>query len=81
MDYVCCTYNGFVKLLLNKFKNMRNKHKKIEVLRKSKLSSNESIILKAIQESNISKKGYAFINDELNRCSKLKQCIKNIKSS
>ena len=37
--------------------------------------------MKAIQESNINEKGYAFIEDELNRYSKLKECIrKQIKS-
>ena len=44
---------------------MRSTHKKIEVLPKSTLSSIASIILKPIQESNIGKKDYAFINDEL----------------
>ena len=45
---------GFGNLILNTFKDMRRKYKLIEVLPPSKLSNIESIVLKPIEDSNIS---------------------------
>ena len=59
---------------------MKRKYKKIAVLAKSQINNIESIISKAIEESNIPEK-HVFINDKLNRY-KLKEGIrKKIKSS
>ena len=46
------------------------KKKRTEMTVKSKLNSDKSKILRAIQESHISEKDYAFINQEVGRCSK-----------
>ena len=45
---------GFGNLILNTFKDMRRKYKIIEALPPSKLSNIESIVLKPIEDSNIS---------------------------
>lgn len=45
---------GFGNLILNTFKDMRRKYKIIEALPLSKLSNIESIVLKPIEDSNIS---------------------------
>ena len=50
---------------------MKNKHKTIEVLTKSKLSSFESLIRVKSYE-----KDFLFINYELYRHCKLKECIR-----
>ena len=57
------------------FKNIRRKHKKIEILAKSKLSSSESIILKTMQDSNSPEKDYVFVSDDVNMYCKLKEGI------
>ena len=46
---------------MNTFKNMKRKHKKIEVVVQNKSSSIESIILEAIQEPKNIEKGCSFI--------------------
>ena len=56
---------GFVKLFLGAMKNKRDKHKKIEIIAKSKSNSIESIMLEAMPKSDISGKDYVFINDEV----------------
>ena len=62
--------NRFVILFLSKFKSKNSKKKRFKMTVKSKLNSDKSKILRAMQESHISEKDYAFINQEVGRCSK-----------
>ena len=79
-SFVCSRTTGIIKKLLKMTRNKKTKHNKIVVLARNKLNSVETMISKALLDSEISHEEYTTIINEEEKYRSLKEDIRMMKS-
>ena len=79
-SFVCSRTTGIIKKLLKTTRNKKKKHNKIIVLARNKLNSVETMISKALLDSEISHEEYTTIINEEEKYRRLKEDIRMMKS-